>query len=109
MPVLPPRVAKKKGIWGCNWGIRKNTLLAINGFDEDYVHAGIGEDVDVEWRLRKTGCKFYYLPQRLIVYHLHHDSNYTQEEVNININLLREKQRAGLIYCSKGLQNTKEG
>jgi cellulose synthase/poly-beta-1,6-N-acetylglucosamine synthase-like glycosyltransferase len=103
MPFSKPRLTEDRGIWGCNWGIRKETILKVNGFDEDYVRAGVGEDVDIEWRLRKNGCKFIYMPQRVIVYHLHHDSNYSQEDIEFNLELGRKKKEEGLVYCKNGL------
>jgi len=52
---LPFRRSKrndKREIWGCNWGVLKEYLVGINGFDEDYVKPCFGEDLDVGWRLR---------------------------------------------------------
>ncbi|HAY33169.1 MAG TPA: Chondroitin polymerase, partial [Bacteroidetes bacterium] len=39
-------------ILGCNFSIPKNLLLRINGFDENYEGPGLGEDSDIEFRLR---------------------------------------------------------
>jgi hypothetical protein len=47
LPFVPAPIEKKSGIWGCNWSIHKKDLYAVNGFDEDYVAAGIGEDTDI--------------------------------------------------------------
>jgi len=103
IPFAKPRTVEDRGIWGCNWGIRKDTLLKVNGFDEDYVRAGVGEDVDIEWRLRKNKCKFIYMPQRLLVYHLHHPSNYSQEDVKFNFELFEKKKSEGYVNCKNGL------
>lgn len=103
LPFSKPRLTTDRGIWGCNWGIRKETILKVNGFDEDYVRAGVGEDVDIEWRLRKNNCNFIYMPQRVIVYHLHHSSNYSQEDVKFNFELCERKQADGYISCKNGL------
>lgn len=102
-PNRKPTVPKGKGIWGCNWGIKKILLLRINGFDEDYEKAGVGEDVDVEWRLRKSGVQLYYAKHNAIVYHLYHDSHYTETIVQANMLLLKRKQSLGDFYCSNGL------
>ena len=40
-----PMAYKTRGLSGRNWGIYKKHLLDINGFDEDYINAGVGEDV----------------------------------------------------------------
>jgi cellulose synthase/poly-beta-1,6-N-acetylglucosamine synthase-like glycosyltransferase len=103
IPFSIPRPTVRRGIWGCNWAIRKNTILKVNGFDEDYVRAGIGEDVDIEWRLRKNNCKFIYMPQRVIVYHLWHASNYSQEDVKYNFEVLKKKHKEEIVFCKNGL------
>ena len=95
---------KKRGIWGCNWGIAKQHLLEVNGFDEDYKYAGIAEDEDIEWRLIKNGLKLKSLKNKAIIYHLYHPSNYSPEEVLINRNLLAHKKEEGLIYCKNGIK-----
>ena len=94
---------KKEGIWGCNWGILRKHLIEVNGFDEDYVRAGVGEDVDIEWRLLSKGLQVKSMKHKAIVYHTYHTPNYSQDEVNINYRLMEEKQRAGNLYCLNGL------
>jgi len=41
-------------------GISKSDLIAINGFDEDYIAPGGGEDSDIEWRLQALGSVQFY-------------------------------------------------
>jgi glycosyltransferase involved in cell wall biosynthesis len=89
------------GIWGSNWSIHKSDLVEVNGFDEDYVQAGIGEDTDIEWRLVVNGVKLKYYKFRLIQYHLHHELNYLDtSEVEA---VLKEKRKMGLVFCKNGL------
>lgn len=95
---------RKEGIWGCNWSLNKNQILAINGFDEDYVKAGIGEDTDIEWRLRESGSRFVSVKFKAIQYHLHHKANYSDVEVNHNINILNNKKKEKHIICRNGLK-----
>ncbi|HEV7347595.1 glycosyltransferase [Telluribacter sp.] len=95
---------KKEGIWGCNWGILRQHLMEVNGFDEDYIRAGVGEDVDIEWRLLSKGLKCKSMKHKAIVYHTYHKPNYSQDEVNINYRLMAEKQLAGNLFCLNGLQ-----
>jgi len=104
LPWRKPTRAVNKGIWGCNWAVNKELLNQVNGFDEDYILAGIGEDVDIEWRLRKLGIEIFYAKHRPIVYHLHHKEHYNEEIVNQNLSMLKEKKKEGLVYCSNGLQ-----
>jgi GT2 family glycosyltransferase len=94
---------RETGIWGCNWGILKKHLIAINGFDEDYQKAGVGEDVDIEWRLKQIGIKLLFLKFGALTFHLFHKENYSQEDVNFNFNLFKEKKKIGDSYCKNGL------
>jgi len=91
------------GIWGCNWGVFRSHLEAVNGFDEDYVTAGVGEDVDVEWRLQATGVALESVKHRAIVYHLHHQANYSGDDVAVGRELLRRKRADALARCPNGL------
>ncbi len=106
---LPFRSYKNayRGICGCNWGVEKRYLMAINGHDEDYVHAGVAEDVDIEWRLIKYGLKLKKMKNKAIVYHLHHEANYTHEQELINLKLLDKKKETGEVFCKNGI--TKRG
>jgi len=89
---------------GCNWGIERKHLLKVNGFDEDYVSAGVGEDVDIEWRLKEIGIKPKSMKYRSIVYHLWHPRTYTDEKVQANYRILEKKKKEGKLYCLKGIE-----
>ncbi len=65
----------------------KEHLLEVNGFDEDYVRAGVGEDVDIEWRLKQNGIKLKSIRFGAIVYHLHHDVNYSNDDIKYNLKI----------------------
>jgi len=95
--------SKNNGIWGCNWGILKRHLIEINGYDEDYVSAGVGEDVDIEWRLLAKGIKLQSMKHRAIVYHLYHAAHYSTADLEGNYAMVKAKQAARLIYCINGL------
>lgn len=95
---------KTKGLLGCNWGIQKKHLIKINGFDEDYVRAAVGEDTDVEWRLKRAGVTSKSMKNKAIVYHLHHERSYSQEGVELNRALLREKVKSDNFVCLNGLE-----
>lgn len=96
---------KKRGLLGCNFSIRKNALLEINGFDEDYEKAGVGEDSDIEWRLLKLGYTIVPIKFKAIVYHLYHDSNYDESDVRFNTVIMNKKIEAGFTFCTNGLNN----
>lgn len=97
------RKGKSNGLMGCNWGILKKHLVEVNGFDEDYVSAGVGEDVDIEWRLVRNGIRLESMKHRAIVYHLHHEVHYVIEDAAPNYAMMKIKQDAGAVYCINGL------
>jgi cellulose synthase/poly-beta-1,6-N-acetylglucosamine synthase-like glycosyltransferase len=83
---------RKEGIWGCNWSIAKKEIIAIGGYDENYVHAGVGEDIDIEWRLVQKGIRLLSIRFGAIVYHLHHEENYDDRAVNKGSAILNTKK-----------------
>jgi cellulose synthase/poly-beta-1,6-N-acetylglucosamine synthase-like glycosyltransferase len=103
------RTIKKgyRGIIGCNWGVRKQDLLDVNGFDEDYVHACVGEDNDIEWRLRLNGVQFNSLKHKAIVYHVYHKENYNNEASVLNNALFEKKKMYQKAQCLNGYEKVK--
>ncbi len=97
-------VKKVRGLLGCNWGVAKSDFGAVNGYDEDYENAGIGEDVDIEWRLMLNGLTLKSLKYKAIQYHIHHPSNYSSDVVKRNRKLMEEKQQKRLVFCANGLK-----
>ena len=99
---------REKGIWGSNWGVHKEHLLAVNGYDEDYTTAGVGEDNDIEWRLLSLGLKLKSIRFSAIQFHLHHPLNYSNKEVNIGFGILKKKKVENHTFCTNGLNNTRK-
>jgi glycosyltransferase involved in cell wall biosynthesis len=97
------RKKKVRGIWGCNWGILREHILEVNGFDEDYIRAGVGEDIDIEWRLIRKGISLQSVKHRAIVYHLYHKAHYSMAETGPNYAMLKAKQEEDHFYCVNGL------
>lgn len=92
-------------ILGCNWGVPKQLLIDINGFDEDYIKAGVGEDHDIDWRLRKKGgITFLNIKKEVIVYHLYHKPNYDDEVTRFVNEQKDSKMKIGYIVCKNGIQ-----
>ena len=100
-----PMAYKTRGLSGRNWGIHKKHLLDINGFDEDYTNAGVGEDVDIEWRLMAHGIKRVSIKNKAIVFHLYHPRVYGQEGVQHNYRLLAQKKELHHIRCLHGIRD----
>lgn len=103
LPFTIRRANKSTGIWGCNWGVYKKDIENVNGFDEDYVHACVGEDKDIEYRLQSSGIRFKSIKNRAIVFHLNHKENYTPEAFRINNELFTVKCLQNNYYCTNGL------
>ncbi len=101
LPFLPNFIQNTTGIWGCNWSIDKKSIIEVNGFDEDYILPGYGEDTDIEWRLFKTGIRLKKIKNKAIQYHLHHKENYSDTLSNEKIML--KKQAVGKFFCENGL------
>lgn len=87
-------------ILGCNFSIHKNLLENINGFDENYEGPGLGEDSDLEFRLRLIGTKFVSVRNLAVQYHLYHPK--TMEEPK-NMKYFNEVKKKKEYFCIKGL------
>ncbi len=96
-------------ILGCNWGIMKKNILSVNGFDEDYNRAGVGEDFDIDWRLKKQGLKVRSMKGKAIVYHLYHNVNYNSSDTEYVEKLMLEKKKTGKSFCVNGIGQNQIG
>jgi cellulose synthase/poly-beta-1,6-N-acetylglucosamine synthase-like glycosyltransferase len=97
------RDKQHRRILGCNWGILKKNFMAVNGFDEDYNRAGVGEDFDIDWRLKKHGLKVRSMKGRAIMYHLYHKPNYYPADTEFVEKLMEEKKLTGNAFCLNGI------
>jgi len=100
---LPYKAAhNRREIWGCNWGVLKEYVLGINGFDEDFTQTGYGEDLHIGWRLRKHyNLQLISLKKRAIQYHLHHARTIIPQSGK---ELYEQKIASGETICKHGLQ-----
>jgi len=90
-------------ILGCNFSSNKQDLIKINGFNEDYLAPGIGEDSDIDWRLLKSGVKIRNVKFSAIQYHLYHPRAYSTSTENIA--LFEKPRQTGSYICANGLQH----
>ena len=51
---------------GCNMSFRRDLLLAVGGFDENYLGTGYRDDTDLCLRIRKLGYRLIYNPKALV-------------------------------------------
>jgi glycosyltransferase involved in cell wall biosynthesis len=91
---------KKRGLLGCNFSIFKEDFLKINGFDERYEAPSIGEDTDVEFRLKLYGIVIKSLNNIAVQYHLYHK---LQNRPLKNLILFEEVKRSGEYFTPFGI------
>lgn len=96
-----PRIRKMSQLKGCNMSFTKDAIVAINGFDEDYIRPAIGEDIDLVWRFEKAGYQLFSLRNLAVQYHLHHKENWSDQSENVR--LMEEKQKKNQFICLNGL------
>jgi glycosyltransferase involved in cell wall biosynthesis len=91
---------KKRGLLGCNMSVHKEDMLSINGFDERYKAAGVGEDTDIQYRLELHGIYVKSLNQIAVQYHLHHPFQPRSRE---NMKLFYDVKRTKAAYTPYGV------
>jgi glycosyltransferase involved in cell wall biosynthesis len=91
---------KERGILGCNFSAARKDLLEVNGFDERYIAPSVGEDSDIEFRLRLNGVKIKPVNNAAVQYHLYHE---LQPRPQKNIDLFNEVKREGKAFTDYGL------
>lgn len=92
----------RANIFGCNFSVEKRLLEAINGFNEEYRGPGLGEDSDVDFRLRLAGAKFYSLRNLAVLYHLYHPPTVVGQE---NKDIYQSVLSARDPVCRRGLRD----
>ncbi len=99
--------SRRGGLLGCNFGIYKEDLLRVNGFDERYLAAAVGEDTDLEMRLAQEGViteKESYICR---VYHRMHERNYPDnifsDSKHTNTVIYLENKRNAVGYTPFGI------
>lgn len=87
-------------ILGCNFSVHKNLLERINGFDENYEGPGLGEDSDIEFRLRLISAKFVSVRNLAVQYHLYHPKTIESQKNMEYFNTVKERKE---YFCKNGL------
>jgi glycosyltransferase involved in cell wall biosynthesis len=91
----------QRGILGCNLGIWRDDLIAVNGYDEAFVGWG-REDADLGNRLYHLGRDRKFVYGRAIIFHLNHPVA-SRGRVGENQKLLEETIAQRQIRARKGL------
>jgi len=88
------------GIKSCNMSFFRKDVMAVNGFDENYIGWG-NEDSDLACRFIKYGLMKKTPPFMAICFHLWHPTNKTAEDVNKQ--LLENTVRSDKYFCENGI------
>lgn len=91
----------RPSILGSNFGIHKKWLEAVNGFDESFGSPGLGEDTDLERRLRMAGADLRWITYRAIQFHLWHPLTRVREPAR---RTWEERQKQGNLEAVQGLR-----
>jgi glycosyltransferase involved in cell wall biosynthesis len=102
---LPIPIVKRgnqqRGILGCNLGIWRDDLIAVNGYDETFIGWG-REDADLANRLYHLGRPRKFVYGRAILYHLNHPIA-SRSRLNENQSLLDQTIAEKRVRAVKGL------
>jgi len=91
---------KLAGIKSCNMSFFRADVMAVNGFNEDYIGWG-NEDSDLACRFIKYGLTRKTSPFRAICFHLWHPTNKTIG--NLNKKLLDDTINSDTYFCENGI------
>ena len=96
---------KDRGILGSNFSIHKQDILAINGFDERYNSPYLGEDTDLEYRLRLYGFSVRTVKFLAIQFHTFHERlvNTKQNEA-----IFEDTKKNNYAYIPYGIKKQKD-
>jgi glycosyltransferase involved in cell wall biosynthesis len=96
---------KIKGFWGCNFSLFKDDLMSVNGFDERYIHPSMGEDTDLDYRLRNNGIFPYSKKFLATIYHIYH-THKVENIHEMNYKLFEENLKGKVSYTPFGILKT---
>ncbi|WP_373033205.1 glycosyltransferase [Sulfurovum sp.] len=102
---------RNANIIGCNWSCYKEDFIRINGFDESYGFSCLGDDTDLDWRFKASGCESFSSKNIANVFHLYHKHNDAQPttEVPPEVKLMRDREKEGAFVATKGLDTHLNG
>lgn len=95
------RGREQRGILGCNLGIWRDDLIAVNGHDENFTGWG-REDADLGSRLYHLGRDRKFVYGRAIIYHLNHPV-IPRDRLETNQSLLEETLKSKRVRSRTGL------
>jgi glycosyltransferase involved in cell wall biosynthesis len=89
---------------GCNFSCYRDSMLAINGFDESYGESSLPDDMDLDWRFRAYGLKLESCKNVANTFHLFHkkQNNPTSQEQWDRYNANKKIKK---YICEQGLNS----
>ncbi len=92
---------------GCNFGVYRRELLAVNGFDERYLGPGLGEDIDLAWRMRFNGAKIQKVSHQAITIHRNHPTaTFSLPTRSDNVGILEGNKRQRMTFTPYGIHKS---
>ena len=93
---------KPLSISSCSQGHFKKDIIAVNGFNDDFVGWGC-EDSELLLRLINRNVKCKFMKFCAIAYHLDHPHRKNEEQHARNIEIEEETRRSKKTYCENGI------
>jgi glycosyltransferase involved in cell wall biosynthesis len=97
---------KVTGVLGSNFSIHKSDMLEINGFDERYKAPAVGEDTDIEARLRWNNVRVKMVKNMAVQYHFDHPK---LKRSQVNEDIFKEVLRERKAYTPFGIHKATTG
>lgn len=63
---LPENPIEVDSLIGCNMSFRRELLVRVEGFDENFIGTGFRDDTDLCLRIRKLGYKLLFHPEAMV-------------------------------------------
>ncbi len=105
LPIFPALKSRSlSGIKSCNMGFFRKDIVAVNGFNQDFVGWG-REDSELAVRLYRYGLSRKRHPFMAICFHLWHEG-YDRTTLEINDQLLSKTMESDEYFCPNGLVQT---
>jgi GT2 family glycosyltransferase len=108
-PLLRRMLKVRKGVFGCNFGVGRDDVIRVNGFDERFVKPCVGEDNDIEARLERAGLESRIYSHIATVYHRWHKPH--SDNIDDSLAMFEENNRRGITYTPYGIDkaDSKQG
>ena len=106
-PLIEYTKKRRLRLLGSNMGFTREIIFKINGFNEDYTGAGIGEDTDLQWRFLEINAKYKASKNTLIQYHMYHGR---ENRINNKSgwDILKKAQEKNEWYAKNGIIKEQE-